>query len=265
MLGRSRERVWQILEVAQPGDRLSHAFDVILLSLIVVNVVALILETVEPVGRAAPAVFAWINIVSVIIFTVEYLLRLWSATAHPRYASPVAGRLRWAITPLALVDLLAILPFYLPFLGLDLRFTRAARLFRIFRMARLTRYSRALHVLERVIVRRKEELITTSFILMLLLLFAASLMYFVENDEQPQVFSSIPASLWWAVVTLTTVGYGDAFPITPVGRMLASVVAVLGIAMLALPTSILGAAFAEEIASQRQPKRCPHCGGVVRE
>lgn len=265
MLDRSRERVWQILNVARPGDALSHLFDVLLITLIIVNVVALIVETVDSVHRAAPRFFAWINVVSVLIFTVEYLLRLWSCTADPLYRSPLTGRLRWAITPLALIDLLAVLPFYLPFMGVDLRFTRAARLFRIFRMARLTRYSQALHVLQRVIARRKEELITTSFILLLLLLVAASLMYFAENDVQPQVFSSIPAAMWWAVVTLTTVGYGDVYPVTSLGRMLAALVAVLGIAMLAVPTSILGASFAEEIAAQREPLHCPHCGREVRE
>lgn len=262
--GRTRGRVWEILEPPREGDTLSHVFDVALLALIVINVVALLLETMESVRRSAPDLFFWINVISVALFSVEYLLRVWACTTDPRYSSPVSGRLRWAVTPLALVDLLAVLPFYLPFLGIDLRFMRAARLLRLFRLAKLTRYSRALSVLARVVVRRKEELITSSFVLVLLLLFASSLMYFVEHRVQPQVFSSIPAAMWWAVATLTTVGYGDIYPVTPLGRMLAGVIAVLGIATFAVPTSILGASFAEELASERRPALCPHCGKPLR-
>ncbi len=260
-----RERTYQILETARPGDLASKAFDVFILSLIALNVLALAVETVDSIYERAPAFFYWFEICSIAVFTVEYLMRLWSCTSNPRYGRPIRGRLRFAVTPLALIDFLAVAPFYLPFLGLDLRFIRAVRLARVFRVAKVGRYSAALQTLGRVLSNKKAELGITLFVLVLLLVMASSLMYFAEHEAQPEQFSSIPATMWWAVATLTTVGYGDVFPITWAGKLLASVIAVLGIGMFALPTGILGAGFVEEIRrgkSQLPGKQitCPHCG-----
>ncbi len=256
-----RKRIYEIVEVAAPGDRVSRAFDISILAVILLNIVALVLETVRPLYDRAPSLFKNIEVVSIIVFTVEYLARIWSCTASAKYAAPLRGRLRFASKPMVLIDLLAILPFYLPFLGLDLRFMRAVRLFRFFRIAKLGRYSTALQTLGSVLHSRKEELFSTLLILLLLLLVASSLMYFAENTGQPESFSSIPAAMWWAVATLTTVGYGDVLPVTPLGKLLASFIAILGIGMFALPTGILGAAFVEEIQKVKDGVRiCPHCG-----
>jgi voltage-gated potassium channel len=169
------------------------------------------------------------------------------------------------MTPLALIDLLAILPFYLPiFVHLDLRIIRILRLFRIFRVFKLARYSESVKILSSVIKRKKEELLIVFFVLFILLIVASSLMYFVENDAQPNVFSSIPMAMWWCIVTLTTVGYGDIYPITVLGRILGGIIALLGIGMFALPTGILASAFAEELQKKHErPKICPHCGKVI--
>ncbi len=256
-----RKRTWEILDVAKQGDRASRAFDIFILSLIALNVVALVLETVRPVYARAPRLFDGFEVFSVVAFTVEYVLRIWSCTVLERFASPVRGRLRFAVTPMALVDLFAILPFYLPFLGVDLRFVRAVRLTRLLRVMKLTRYSEALRAFGRVFKAKKEELLVAAFVMFLLLLFAASLMYFAENDAQPEHFSSIPAAMWWGVATLTTVGYGDVCPVTTLGKVIAAIVSVLGIAMFALPTGILGAGFVEELrARSRLARKCPHCG-----
>jgi len=258
--------VHEILEVTAPGDRASRAFDLFILSLIALNVAALILETVQPIYEKAPKLFKWFETVSVGIFSVEYVLRVWSCTAAPRFASPVRGRLRFAVTPLALIDLFAVLPFYLPFVGVDLRFIRAVRLVRLFRVMKVARYSQAIRTLGRVVSAKKEELLVTLFILCLLLLFASSLLYFAERQAQPEHFTSIPAAMWWGITTLTTVGYGDIYPVTPLGKVIASVIAILGIGMFALPTGILGAGFVEEIqARKRKPKVCPHCGKEIVE
>lgn len=232
--------------------------------MIVLNVLALILETVEPIGGRAAGFFRWFEVFSIAIFSVEYVLRIWSCTESPDYRSPLAGRLRFARTPLAMVDLFAILPFYVPFLTIDLRFIRAVRLFPVFRVAKLGRYSTALQKLSRALSASKEQLLAALAILLLLLVLASSLMYYAEREAQPEAFSSIPATMWWAIVTLTTVGYGDVFPITGWGRMLASVITILGIGMFALPTGILGAAFVDQLRKQkRDSKRCPHCGGQL--
>lgn len=198
------------------------------------------------------------------VFTLEYLARLWIAPENPRYKGELRGRLKYLYSPMALVDLIAILPFYLPFVGVDMRHLRAARLFRIFK---IMRYSRTMKLFQKVFVKKCEELTVTFVFLLFMLLFSASMMYFAENQAQPEHFSSIPASMWWAIVTLTTVGYGDVFPITMLGKMFAASIAVLGIGLFALPTGILGSAFVEEVESQKQmdlpPEPfayCPHCG-----
>jgi voltage-gated potassium channel len=161
---------------------------------------------------------------------------------------------------MALIDLVAILPFYLPFARMDLRSMRVVRVMRIFRLAKLGRYSESLQTLQRVFKAKKEQLADTVFILLVLLVMASSLMYFAENHVQPDKFSSIPAAMWWAVSTLTTVGYGDVYPFTTAGKIIASVIAVLGIGMFALPTGILGAGFVEEREQRKRHLRCPHCG-----
>ncbi len=177
--------------------------------------------------------------------------------ASPDFSAPIVGRLRLAVTPLALVDLFAILPFYLPFVGLDLRFIRIVRLLRFFHVAKLARYSTALRTLQTVLKAKKQELLVCLSLAAILLVLASSLMYYVE----PKRFSSIPAAMWWGVATLTTVGYGDTFPVTALGRLLGWVVAILGIGMFALPTAILGGGFVEQLRKPgRTVKFCPHCG-----
>jgi voltage-gated potassium channel len=260
---RPRRRVYEIVEVAKTGDTLSTAFDASILTLIGLNVIALILQSVESIYALSPKLFRGFECVSVVIFSVEYALRVWSCVEMPAYRKAVSGRLRFAVTPLAIIDLLAILPFYLPFTGLDLRFLRVLRMMRIFRVAKLGRYSRSLQTLGRVLTAKKEQLVCAVFILLLLLVVAASMLYYAEHHVQPEHFSSIPASMWWAVATLTTVGYGDIFPVTQLGKLMASIIAVLGIGMFALPTGILGAGFVEEIKRQRNAIRCPHCGKEI--
>lgn len=259
-----KTRIHEILEVARSGDHLSRVFDLSILLLIALNVLALVLETVQSIGEPCRGVFRVFEVVSIAVFSCEYVLRVWSCTADPRYARPLLGRLRFALTPMALIDLLAVLPFYLPFLGLDLRFVRSVRLLRLFRLAKLGRYSKALQTIGHVLKAKKAEIVTTLFILCLLLLLASCLMYHAEREAQPESFSSIPATMWWSVATLTTVGYGDTYPVTPLGKLVAAVIAILGIGMFALPTGILGAGFVEEISRKNaEPLQCPFCGRTI--
>jgi voltage-gated potassium channel len=260
-----RRRVHELLELARPGDHVSRAVDVFIIALIGLNVVAMVISTVHPVRERFSGLFTGFEAFSLAAFSVEYVLRVWSITAHPRYTAPVRGRLRYVLTPLALIDLVAILPAILPFLRIDLRVVRAARLFRLVRIGKLVRYSRALQLFGRVIAAKKDELLTTMMLLLLLLLVSASLLYYAENGAQPDKFASIPGSLWWGVATITTVGYGDVYPVTVLGQFLAAVVAILGLGMFALPTGLLGAGFVEELSRRHQAKTllCPHCGRLV--
>lgn len=256
-----KKRVHEILAVARAGDRVSFAFDIFLMTLIGLNVTAVILESVEDIAAQTGGFFQHFELFSVAIFTTEYLLRVWCCTVNPKYARPLEGRLRFMVSPMALVDLLAILPFYLPLLTVDLRFVRSIRLLRVFRLIKMARYSKALQTFGRVFRMKKAELVTTFSFVCLALLFASSLIYFAEREAQPDAFSDIPAAMWWAVVTLTTVGYGDVYPVTMIGKGIASLIAILGIGMIALPTGVLGAAFMEELQNSRSGKTvCPHCG-----
>ena len=233
--------------------------------LIVMNVVMVMLETVVSYRDLYASYFHIFDVVSVAIFTVEYLLRLWSIAEDPKYKGILKGRFRFALTPMALIDLLAILPFYLPMImDLDLRMIRALRLIRLFRVLKFGRYSHSLRVFGSVIRAKKEEMGIVLFMLLILLVIASSLMYFVEHDKQPEAFSSIPASMWWGVMTLTTVGYGDVYPITSIGRFLGMLIAVLGIGLFALPAAILSSGFVVTV-QEREGRMCPHCGEIITE
>lgn len=256
-------RTWKILEVAQAGDKISRLFDIFILSLIFLNVMAVILVSVQSLEERYDTYFTAFELFSVVVFTVEYLARFWSCVADPRYQHPVAGRLRFTLSPMAIIDLLAVLPFYVGLFGIDLRFIRSLRLLRIVRVAKVGRYMKALQLLSRVLRDKREELILTLGMMSLLLIIASCLMFYVENPVQPDNFPDIPHTMWWAVATFTTVGYGDIYPVTGLGKLLAGIVAILGIGLFALPTGILGAGFVEQMQIKRGLPRCPHCGGKI--
>ena len=256
----ARQRIRRIVAAGRNGGIASRAFNAFIVTLILLNVAAMIVESIDSVRTAFHHYFLVFEIISVVVFSVEYLLRLWSCVEEKQYQHPLLGRLRFAATPLAIVDLLAVLPFYVPFLHVDLRMLRLLRIMRIMRLAKLGRYSESLQTLGRVFTAKKEQLASTIFILLILLVIASCLMYYVEHDAQPERFSNIPATMWWAVTTLTTVGYGDVCPVTALGKFVASIIAILGIGMFALPTGILGAGFVEETTATKKPIACPHCG-----
>ncbi|MCY3898810.1 MAG: ion transporter [Caldilineaceae bacterium] len=261
-----KKTVYEIIEEAEPGNRSSEVFDVFLITLIALNVVALIVGTVEEIHRISPGAFYLFEVISVGIFTVEFFLRVWTCTENPRYGHPVKGRLQYLVSPLALIDLLAVLPVYLVFFvnlhGLDLRFLRVVRL--LARIVRLGRYFSSLSTLGMVVHTKRGELAAVVSVLFLLLVMTSSLMFFAEHQAQPEEFASIPRAMWWSIITLTTVGYGDVFPVTAAGRVLAGIIAIVGIGLFALPAGILGSGYMEELEKgARESVRCPHCGEVI--
>jgi voltage-gated potassium channel len=264
-----KHTVYRLLEPAKRGDLASRTVDGFIVGLILVNVTISLMETVPELDVAYNKWFRWLEVASVGIFTVEYILRLWSCTAGGR--TPLWGRLRYALHPLLLVDLVAILPFFLYFLGLDLRMARMLRLTRLFRIAKLVRYSSALRFMGAAVSARKEELLLTLMLGLFALTFSATVIYYAESARQPEVFSSIPASFWWAVTTLTAVGYGDTYPLTLFGKIAGGIVQVIGIIIFALPAGLLASAFMEQVqirnavrlshhAALEAPTACPRCG-----
>jgi len=262
-----KKRLFEILE-AEPADddSVNRVVGLFFIVLILLNVLTVVLETVETVYTAHKIFFGGFEVFSVVVFSVEYVLRLWTCTLDPRFNPPILGRLRYALTPMAVIDLLAILPFYLPMLiPLDLRMIRMLRLFRLLRLFKMERYSGASRVLVEVFKEKKEELLLVAGFVVMMLVFSSSLMYFIENAAQPQIFSSIPATMWWSVATLTTVGYGDMLPVTPLGRLLGALIALLGIGLFALPAGILASGFAEKVQTKQRETICPHCGKKINE
>lgn len=240
-------------------------FDIFILTLICLNMIAAILETEKRIYIFLGSPFRIFEVFSIIVFTIEYALRLWTCTLNENFKDPIKGRIKFIFSPLALVDLFAFLPFYIPMLiPFDLRFLRGFRLLRLIRMFKLGRYSEALRLFIRVIRAKKEELITSISVIFILLIISSSVLYYTENSVQPDKFSSIPQSMWWGVVTLTTVGYGDIYPITSLGKFFSSIISLLGIGLFALPTGILSAGFIEEIHLRKEKCIvCPHCGGII--
>lgn len=266
MLEKIRFHVYDILVDTEDDQRIDRVVAIALMLLILVNAVAVVLETVPELAEKYGGTFDAIEVVSVTIFTVEYLLRLWVAPLDAKFAGRF-GRLRYAVSYFALIDLLAILPFFLPMVfGADLLFIRFLRVFRLFRLLKLSRYVESLTTLDDVVRNKREQLLVTLAMILMMLLFASSAMYLIEHEAQPDKFTSIPAAMWWGVATMTTVGYGDVFPVTPIGKLLGAFLALLGVGIFALPAGILASGFAEEVARRHAASGkciCPHCGTDV--
>lgn len=245
-MSRIRLRAYELLE--NPVNvRAGRLLNVALIGLIIANVAAILLDSVPSIHvRHRPwlKLFEW---VSILLFSVEYCVRVWVAVERHdgKYGAPVRGRIRYMLSPMAMIDLFAILPFYIGFLlPVDLRFMRIFRLFLIFK---LTRYHASMGLLARVVRHEAGPIGAALFVLATLLTVAASFAYIVEHEAQPSVFASIPDAMWWAIVTMTTVGYGDMVPVTPIGKLLGGVIAVVGLGMVALPAGLLAAGFSEQL------------------
>jgi len=245
--------VAQVLESSGEQINRGRYLDFCLVLLILINVIAIVIESVQSIAIEYRLYFIWIEIISVGIFTIEYLSRVWACVDKEKYRnsgdSHLKMRLKYITSPLALIDLLAILPSYLMlFVSFDLRFLRVIRLMRVFK---LTRYSRAMQLLLQSFKEEASSLGAAFFIMAIVLILASCGIYLIEHDIQPDKFGSIPESMWWAMATLTTVGYGDVVPITPLGRFFGGLITVLSMGMVAIPTGLLASSFSEQLRKRR--------------
>ena len=246
-----RSKVYRQLEAsAWPGRGLSPT-NLFLAVLIVVTVLAAILETEPTIARGHELLFEHMEVLVGAIFSAEYLLRLWVAVENPRFAKYRFPRLRYALTPIAIIDLVAILPALFAVGGAQTLVLRFFRVLRMLRLAKLGRTSRAWDQIRDALYERRYEFALILGLVAIAMLIAGSLLYWAEADAQPEKFGSIPRSLWWAIVTLTTVGYGDAFPITPLGKFLSAIIAITGVMLVALPTGLFAASFTEGMQRHR--------------
>jgi voltage-gated potassium channel len=287
-----RHRLAVIFEDEEPRSALTRAFNMALAVLIVLNVSCVVLESVEEIRRHFARAFDLFEQVATAFFAVEYVCRVWASVDfhHQNYRDPLWGRLRYMRSFFALVDLVAVLPAVIGFFGAgDLR---VLRLLRLLRMLKLVRHSTTFGLLFAVLREEARSISALIFVLLLTVTISGSLMYMLEGEEQPAVFTSIPAAMWWAIETITTVGYGDMVPITAIGRILGGIVSIVGIGTLALFSGLITVGFLDQLKSYREqhPKvavaisrttitvtqgnadlasdgtghlQCPHCGGLL--
>jgi voltage-gated potassium channel len=243
-----RLKLYNLIRDDYKNNLASNILDSIIIFLIILNAAIIILDTFRIIDMHLKDMFSIIEFSSILIFTVEYLARVWTSIYIYPKSNPVIARIRYMFTFMAIIDLLAIAPFYLPFLFPihNLLFLRIIRLLRIFRLFKLIRYTDALNHVGKVIKHKSNQLISSLCFVFILMIFASVFMYYVEHDDQPQVFENAFSGLWWAIATVTTIGYGDIYPITGLGRFLGAFIAMLGIALIAVPTGIISAGFIEE-------------------
>lgn len=245
-----RAKIFELVDTHTEKSTANKIIDRFLLILISLNVFAIILESVDDIYTQFYQFFFWFEVFSVAIFSVEYLIRLWTIVEKRTKSGDNVSRWQYIKSPLAVIDLLAILPFYLQFFfSLDLRFLRIFRLLRIFK---ITRYSSAFSLLLKVYTEEKHALFAAFSILFVLLVISSSGIYLLEHDVQPEAFGSIPAAMWWAMATLTTVGYGDVTPITTGGKFFGGVITILSLGLVAMPTGIIVSGFSEQLRRRRQ-------------
>jgi voltage-gated potassium channel len=246
-----RETYCQLEPTARAGRGLSP-INIVLMILIIVTVAAAISETEPLIAHGREQLFRDLEALVGGVFLIEYVARVWSAVENSKFAGSRLPRLRYALTPIALIDLLAILPALFAFSGGSTLVLRFFRVLRMLRLAKLGRTSRAWEHIRDAIYERRHEFGLILGLLGIAVLTSASLLYWAEADAQPDKFGSIPRALWWAIVTLTTIGYGDAYPVTPIGQMLAGFIAIIGVCLVALPTGLFAASFTEAMQRHRE-------------
>lgn len=280
-MGTLRKKLFILIdENNEAGSKWNHKFSLFIMILIVFSIIAVMIDSDAILSKKYKSALFGFEAIAVAVFTFEYLSRI--ITADLQYTEKKSyGRavLKYMLTPMAIIDILAILPFYieltqslLVYFGMrsvvDLRFVRVLRLMRLLRIFKMNRYNDSMKLISEVLKEEKEKLLLTIFITFILLILSSALIYTVEQEgAHADQFPNMYSSMWWAIATLTTVGYGDVYPVTALGKILAGVIALLGIGLVALPTGILSSAFVERINDQKAQKErenvictCPNCG-----
>jgi len=267
-----KKKIFNLLEEGKSSrNKWNKVIDIFIISLIMLSIVEIILESFEEINLKYGTLFRIFEIFTVAIFSLEYILRIWIADLQYPDRNKISARFKFIFSTTGLIDLIAILPFYLPFfLKFDLRFIRMLRIVRLLIIFKLNRYTKAMKLIARVFKKKRIELGVTIFVTFLLMLLSSTIMYHLENEVQPDKFPNIIATFWWAIATLTTVGYGDVYPITGWGQFISGGIALLTIGLVALPTGIISAGFIEEMERKQEKSDkdlgcncCPHCGEII--
>lgn len=247
-----KRRFFEIIDAQDDGGMPNHIFDYFIIILIILNLLAIFIETYRPVYLRYQGLFDSFELFTVLVFTVEYLLRVWTCTCYPEFSHPISGRIRYAFSFMMIIDILAIIPFYLTLLTpLNPGIVKLLRLLRLFRIFKLLRYYRASEVIYEVFRKNRDYLISVMVIQAIFLILVSYTIFLVESDAQPDAFQDVDNAIWWAVVTMTTVGYGDMYPVTDLGKALTTIVLLIGVGLIALPTGIIASGFLEAMRFHR--------------
>ncbi|MGP1475165.1 MAG: ion transporter [Treponema sp.] len=240
-----KKRTFEIIEKGEKGDTISKIFDIFILILICVNVLSVFVETFKISSRVR-TILSDIELFSIIIFSIEFILRVWTAEFLYENLSPIKSKIKYIFSFMALIDLFAILPFYIPFvIKVDLRVLRILRLFRLSRIVKANRYTKSLQKVIDVIKDKSAELFSAILMLFILMLISSVLIYYIESPAQPDVYTNALSGLWWSIAIFTSVWLGDIYPITAAGKILCALMAVFGVAIIAVPTGIISSGFVE--------------------
>lgn len=249
-----KQRTFEIIEKAEKGDVVSKIFDIFIIVLIIINILSVFIETFIISDELRDFLYK-VEVISVIIFTIEYILRVWTAPLLFDHLPPALARIKYIFSFMALIDLFAILPFYIPFIiRVDLRILRILRLVRLLRVIKANRYTESMHKVIVIIKEKSAELISAVFILFLLMITSSVLIYYIEAPAQPDVYVNALSGLWWSVSIFTSVWLGDIYPITTAGKILCGLMAVLGVAIIAVPTGIISSGFVENSDEENDEK-----------
>ena len=247
-----RQRIHALVFPSPYGGTMQTIFDTFIGIWVIISVLAVVLESVHSISYVINIEFVILDALAVAIFSVEYCMRIYACVEEPGFTKPLAGRLKQATTPATMIDFLAILPFFLEVVLTHVFDLRFLRVFRLARLLKLTRHSDATNILGKVLVREWPVMSASAFIMLLLLVLTASLGYLFEHEAQPDKFENIPTAFYWAVITLASVGYGDISPVTPVGRAMTIVLALIGIGIFAIPAALLSSAFSDQLIKERE-------------
>ena len=255
---KTKKYFFDILDKGEKNGLAERIFDIFILALIALNSLAVLVESMIKSADFLRFLSVF-EVVSVIIFTIEYLMRLWVADLYYPEKPRWRARACYVFSGMAIIDLLAILPFYVPFLlPVDLRVLRMLRLFRLMRLFKANRYTNSMSKILRVLKAKSGELVSSIIVILTLMIISSAVMYNVESQAQPEVFRTILDALWWSTATFTTVGYGDIYPVTAIGKLLSAIISIFGIGLVAVPTGIIASGFTEAI--QTKENVCPKCG-----
>ena len=248
----TKERLLEILEKSKPEDKVSLYTEIALSSLIIMNLIAVSLESVPNLSEKYSLSFLYFEIFSVVIFGLEYIARIWASSEKKdtQYSTGYGRRLSYIFSFTGIIDFLAIVPSILAIFitSVDLRWLRVLRLLRLLK---ISHYSSALEDLWSAIKHERSSFVAALYLFAIALFFSSAMMYVAENNAQPDKFKSIPETMWWSLITLTTVGYGDVSPLTPLGKIIGAVTAIMGVCVVALLTGIVANAFANQVATRK--------------